>query len=92
MPPCWGCPPDFRPQRPPYLRVLGFTPRGAEILSAAKATRTLPLSPSLAELAQTGETAARFAGLEARAADLYHAFTPGLAPCGSEYTTPVLKL
>ena len=31
-------------------------------------------------------------GLEARAADLYHAFTPGLAPCGSEYTTPLLKL
>ena len=63
-----------------------------DTLSAAKASRTLPLSPSLAELAQTGETAAHFAGLEARAADLYHAFTPGLAPCGSEYTTPLLKL
>lgn len=87
-----GLPAGLSSAAPPYLRVLGFTPRGAEILSAAKASRTLPLSPSLAELAQTGETAARFAGLEARAADLYHAFTPGLAPCGSEYTTPLLKL
>ena len=77
---------------PPYLRVLGFNAKGAEILSKAKTARTLPLSTSLAELEKTGETAARFARLEARAADLYHAFTPGLAPCGSEYTTPVLKL
>lgn len=87
-----GLPAGLSAAAPPYLRVLGFTPRGSEILSAAKASRTLPLSPSLAELAQTGETAAHFAGLEARAADLYHAFTPGLAPCGSEYTTPLLKL
>ena len=77
---------------PPYLRVLGFTAKGAEILNRAKGRHTLPLSASLAELEKAGETAARFAVLEARAADLYHAFTPGLAPCGSEYTTPVIKI
>lgn len=78
-------------EEPPYLRVLGFTAKGAEILNRAKERHALPLSASLAELEKTGETAARFAALEARAADLYHAFTPGLAPCGSEYTTPVIK-
>ena len=77
---------------PPYLRVLGFTTKGAEILNRAKGRHTLPLSASLAELEKAGEAAARFAALEARAADLYHAFTPGLAPCGSEYTTPVIKI
>ena len=77
---------------PPYLRVLGFTAKGAEILNRAKGRHTLPLSASLAELEKTGEAAARFAALETRAADLYHAFTPGLAPCGSEYTTPVIKI
>ena len=77
---------------PPYLRVLGFTTKGAEILNRAKGRHTLPLSVSLAELEKAGEAAARFAALEARAADLYHAFTPGLAPCGSEYTTPVIKI
>ena len=77
---------------PPYLRVLGFTAKGAEILNRAKGRHTLPLSASLAELEKAGEAAARFAALEARAADLYHAFTPGLAPCGSEYTTPVIKI
>jgi len=77
---------------PPYLRVLGFTAKGAEILNRAKGRHTLPLSVSLAELERTGEAAARFAALETRAADLYHAFTPGLAPCGSEYTTPVIKI
>ena len=77
---------------PPYLRVLGFTAKGAEILNRAKGRHTLPLSASLAELERTGETAALFAALETRAADLYHAFTPGLPPCGSEYTTPVIKI
>ena len=77
---------------PPYLRVLGFTAKGAEILNRVKGRHTLPLSASLAELERTGEAAALFAALEARAADLYHAFTPGLAPCGSEYTTPVIKI
>ena len=77
---------------PPYLRVLGFTAKGAEILNRAKGRHTLPLSASLAELEKAGEAAARFAALETRAADLYHAFTPGLAPCGSEYTTPVIKI
>ena len=77
---------------PPYLRVLGFTAKGAEILNRAKGCHTLPLSASLAELEKAGETAALFAALETRAADLYHAFTPGLAPCGSEYTTPVIKI
>ena len=79
-------------EEPPYLRVLGFTAKGAEILNRVKGRHTLPLSASLAELEKAGEAAARFAALEARAADLYHAFTPGLAPCGSEYTTPVIKI
>ena len=87
-----GLPAGLSAAEPPYLRVLGFTPRGAEILAKAKTTRTLPLSASLAELADTGDTAARFAQLESRAADLYHAFTEGLAPCGSEYTTAVIKI
>ncbi len=87
-----GLPAGLSAVEPPYLRVLGFTPRGTEILAKAKTTRTLPLSASLAELADTGDTAARFARLESRAADLYHAFTKGLAPCGSEYTTAVIKI
>ena len=79
-------------EEPPYLRVLGFTAKGAELLNRAKGRHILPLSASLAELEKAGEAAALFAALEARAADLYHAFTPGLAPCGSEYTTPVIKI
>ena len=35
---------------PPYLRVLGFTAKGAEILNRVKGRHTLPLSASLAEL------------------------------------------
>lgn len=76
----------------PYLRVLGMTPKGAEILSAAKDARRLPLSASLTELSAHSPEAAAMAALEARAADLYHAVTPGLAPCGTEYTQPFIKV
>ena len=86
-----GLPAGLSAALPPYLRILGMNSQGAEVLNRAKLTRTLPLSASLAELESTGQTAAQFARLESRAADLYHAFTPGVAPCGSEYTTPIIK-
>ena len=76
----------------PTCGCWALPPRGRRSLNRARGRHALPLSASLAELEKTGEAAARFAALETRAADLYHAFTPGLAPCGSEYTTPVIKI
>ncbi len=77
---------------PPYLRILGFNSRGAEVLSAAKGRATLPLSHSLAELQRTGQEASVFAALEAASTDRYHLITPKVLPCGLDYTLPVVKL
>lgn len=76
----------------PYLRVLGFNARGEEILRAAKGRAALPLSPSLAVLARGSETAERFARLEERATDLYYIGTEHPAPCGEEFTMPVIRV
>lgn len=73
---------------PPYIRVLGFTPVGTEVLHLAKQTCTLPISHSLAILEKQGELAARFAALESASTDLYHLMTPTVFPCGLDYTTP----
>lgn len=87
-----GIPAGLSVAPPPYLRVLGMTPRGAEILACAKKRAKLPMDASLAVLAKTSEEAARFAALEAHSADLYHTVTPAIAPCGTEYTQPLIKV
>ncbi|HIY08550.1 MAG TPA: nucleotidyltransferase family protein [Firmicutes bacterium] len=77
---------------PPYIHVLGFTPAGKEILTAARDTCTLPLSHSLAQLRDLGGEAQTFAQLEATATDLYCLMLPQAAPCGLDYTTPLIKV
>ena len=74
---------------PPYIRVLAFNRRGMELLSAADQTASLPISHSLAKLEAHDDVCARFAQLEARAADLYALGLPGVLPCGSDYTQKI---
>lgn len=71
---------------PPYLRILGFTPAGRELLSDMKESATLPFSHSLSVLAETSPMAARFALLEERSTDLYTLALPTPRPCGYEHT------
>lgn len=85
-------PGDYRLFPPPYLRILGMNERGEDILAAAKETARLPIGTSLAALARTGETAERFARLEADATDRYHVITPVIHPCGEDYTQPLVKV
>ncbi len=57
---------DFSP--PPYVRILAFNERGAEILRRAKPT--VPLSTSLRELENSSEQAAHIIDIENRAVRL----------------------
>ena len=77
---------------PPYIRVLGFSSRGRELLGVMKSTARLPVSPSLVRLTETGQTAAVFAALEAKSTDLYALSLPQAGPCGLDYTTPVAAM
>lgn len=71
---------------PPYLRVLGFTEKGRELLPLIKKRCRLPMSVSLAELRAKGGACARFASLEEIATDLYGLCLQSPPPCGYEYT------
>ena len=80
-------------QAPPYVRVLGFNQKGAEILKLCKNTASLPVSSRLIDLSKTGEKAKAFADLEARCTDLYQLSLPSPTPCGIDYTTnPVILI
>ena len=72
-------------QEPPYLRVLGFNPKGQELLAAMRKNATLPVSGSLADLSRSSDLAADFARLEAQSVDLYNLFEKDLRPCGQDY-------
>jgi len=60
---------------PPYARILAFNDTGRQILRASKAVRTIPVSHSLADLAQTSPEAGRCATLESQSTDIYQLST-----------------
>ena len=78
------------PPRPPYLRVLGMTHTGQEILK--EATPALPLAARPGDFQKLGGEALTLFQLEAQADDLYALSTPTPQPCGRDYTEKLLKL
>ncbi len=71
---------------PPYIRALGFSARGRELLPTIKKQSLLPFGTSLASLRNLGGACERFARLEANATDLYSLGLPTPLKCGYEYT------
>ena len=79
-----------QPALPPYLRVLGMTSTGQEILKRAKPA--LPLAARPGDFQKLGGEALALFEQEARADDLYALSLPAPAPCGRDYTQGILKL
>jgi predicted nucleotidyltransferase len=57
----------------PYLRVIGFNDRGAEIIRMMKENASLPIVSKTADIAALDERAKRIFSLECRATDVYSA-------------------
>lgn len=75
-----------RPDRPPYLRVLGATERGRELLREMKTAASLPVITKPAH-----GRGIPLLELEARCTDLYQLCRETPGPCGLEWTTnPVM--
>lgn len=63
--------PAVLPDIPPFIQVLGANAKGLALLKRAKGTALLPVSTSLAKLAQTSPEAGRLVQAEAYAEDFY---------------------
>lgn len=74
---------------PPYIRVLGFNSKGAEVLNKAKKTASLNIFTSAAKIAKQGGSCESFIKLEAKATDLYSLGLPKPDVCGSDFTMSV---
>lgn len=77
---------------PPYIRVLGATARGWEILRCAKRTATLPVVCRPREIRRLGADATRILELESLAADLYTLGMASPLPCGEDLRQGVCSL
>lgn len=76
---------------PPYVRIIGISKYGSEVLRKARQGCKLPISSSLARLAELGGSAKRFADIEAFSTDVFALAYNNYLPCGSDYTHKMLK-
>lgn len=83
-----------RPETPPYLRVLGFSPRGQQLLKAMKTTASLPILTKPAHAKKLPPEVFRLFDLEARSTSLYDLCrkTFGQEPTQNEYTQNPVRL
>lgn len=83
---------DIASGLPPYIRVLGATEAGLQILRAAKERGTaLPVITRASQVESLDERAKAVFRLECRAADLFALSLPKPYPCGSEMTTAMIR-
>lgn len=76
----------------PYLRVIGFNEKGAELIRKAKETACLPIITKAADIASLGENAQRIFSLECRAGDVYALCFENVSACGDEKRSrPIIK-
>ncbi len=84
---------DIAAGTPPYIRVLGATEAGLTVLHEAKRRGTaLPIVTRPSQVDLLDERAQKVYALECRAADLYALSLPKPYPCGTEMTTPMIRL
>ncbi len=76
----------------PYLRVIGFNEKGAELIRKAKETARLPIITKAADIASLGENAQRIFSLECKAGDVYALCFENVSACGDEKRSrPIIK-
>ncbi|MBQ5590386.1 MAG: nucleotidyltransferase family protein [Clostridia bacterium] len=79
-------------EKPPYIRVLGFSEKGKELLSIMKDKCSLPIVTSYADAKRTSQEAKLYFEKEAKYTDFYTMLTPKIAPAGLEFLESIVKI
>lgn len=74
----------------PYIRVLGFNQRGAELLREMKKSASLPIVTKASDVADLSTEAKEMFALECRATDIYNLLSETPLPAGEEKKYVVL--
>ena len=84
---------DMTSAPPPYIRVLGSTAKGRDILRTVKENGTaVPLVTRVSQIDELGDAARRMLALENRAADLFSLTLQKPTPCGRHMTAPMIRV
>ncbi len=75
----------------PYIRVLGFNEKGAEILKKAKNTASLPIITRSADFKNLSDDGKKIFELESKARDLHSWLLNSPDVCGLEKTDKIIK-
>ena len=81
---------SYLTEKAPYIRVLGFNSRGAEILSCVKQKSVVPLITKIRKAESLSPAEKAFLALEINAGDIYYTFTKNIKPCGEEYRNGIV--
>ena len=80
---------SFEPQ---YIRVLGFTEKGQNVLKIMKQKSSLPIVTSYSSAKTISKSAAAQFETAAKNTDFYNLLTPEIRPCGDEFRQAVVKI
>lgn len=82
---------EMAAKQTPYIRVLGFNQRGAELLREIKKSATLPLVTKAADVTDLSPEAKEMFALECKATDIYNLLSEAPLPAGEEKKFVVLR-
>lgn len=82
----------FDYEKPPYIRVLGFSQDGAKLLKKMKTASRLPIVTSYSEAKKLSENAQNYFEREAKYTDFYSMLMPKIAPKGLEFSQSIVKI
>ena len=77
----------------PYIRILGFTQKGAELIKSIHSTASLPLVINAAkDMNNLSQSAKEILNIDIKATDLRTVFEESPTPCGSDFTNGIIKV
>lgn len=79
-------------ESPEYIRVLGFTKTGEQLIKRAAATSKIPIVTGYSQIKKISRAAERRFGKECAACDLYDFSSPLIQPSGREMTFKTVRI
>lgn len=83
---------DLQQNGVPYLRVLGLTERGKDLLRNARETAEVPVIMRAADTAKCTPAAQNLFRLECKSTDIFNLTLPEIQPCGTEMTENLVRI
>lgn len=79
-------------EMPPYIRVLGFSENGKELLKEIKQNSDLPLVSCLSDVKKLGKKAEEYFNKESNYTDFYSMLMPKVEKTGVEFSKSIVKI